>query len=68
MSHHPLPGADVIAWLRSEAGEQWSRIAHAGGAVDVTAQPPTFWTPGGLLHPASDPCGAGPLKDMGRQR
>lgn len=53
--------ADVIAWLRSPAGEQWSRAAHSGGPAEVAVQPPAQWHPGGLLHAKDDPCGAGPI-------
>lgn len=50
----------VIAWLRSPAGEQWSRIAHAGGSSHPAGQPQTQWRATGPLGPG-DPCGRPPL-------
>ena len=57
--------ADVIGWLRSPAGEQWSRIAHGGGAVHPAEQPQTQWRATGPLDAGADPAGAPPLTAAG---
>lgn len=51
----------VIDWLRSPAGEQWSRIAHAGGSAHPAEQPQTQWRATGPLSSRDDPAGAPPL-------
>ena len=44
--------ADIIEWLRSDEGEQWSRLRARSDASAA----PRFWqtSPG---NPAEDPCG-----------
>lgn len=55
--------ADVVAWLRSPDGEEWSRdraLARADGDP-VVCPPQTLWRPAGPMDAASDPCGRPPV-------
>lgn len=51
----------VITWLRSPAGEAWSRIAHHGGSSHPADQPQTLWRATGPLDVREDPAGAPPI-------
>lgn len=55
--------ADVIAWLRSPEGEQWSRERHDVQPAEVVVTSGR-WTPvKGRRNLAQDPCGRGPVKN-----
>ena len=49
--------ADIIAWLESPEGEEWSRER---ARYQPTSTPPHYyqWGPG---DPGEDPCGRGPV-------
>jgi hypothetical protein len=54
--------ADVITWLRSDEGEQWSRAFHAGSPPVAWMPPPVAqWRTTGPLDQTADPAGAPPL-------
>ena len=50
--------ADVIAWLRSDEGEEWSRARSADG---MTTAAPHMYDPHGDRNPGEDPCGRPPV-------
>jgi hypothetical protein len=58
--------ADVVAWLRSPEGEQWSRertLERAEGEPVVCLSPQTAWRTYGVpLRPDQDPCGRPPVR------
>jgi hypothetical protein len=50
--------AEVIAWLRSEEGEAWSRARSAASTADT---PLWMSAPLGSQDAGEDPCGRPPL-------
>jgi len=55
--------ADVVAWLRSPEGEEWSRgraLERAEGEPVFCPCPQTLWRATGPLDAGSDPCGRPP--------
>jgi hypothetical protein len=59
-----VSAADVVAWLRSPEGEQWSRARALAADNPVTLEP-VLWRARGPLRRDLDPCGSGPLPVRG---
>jgi hypothetical protein len=53
--------ADIIAWLRSEEGIEWSLSQAPSVSPFYVGQTPVMRRDG-LVDPAEDPCGRPPLK------
>jgi hypothetical protein len=56
--------ADVVAWLRSPEGEEWSRdrALHRADGEPVACPPQTLWRPAGPMGSDLDPCWSGPVQ------
>ena len=52
--------ADVVAWLRSDEGVEWSRDRALADDPGRAVYLPTVWRATGPLDAWSDPCGRPP--------
>ena len=60
-----MSAADVVAWLRSPEGEEWSRSRTLERAGDPVVYMQVLWRATGPLDAGSDPCGRPPVRGAG---